>query len=1044
MPPLPATFDQETTDLIEFTTRLHRDLIEVQLPRLRTCTGPLVQQQPYVTEIREDIDTLTRRVESLDLLVLDQKGEKNRKELRVIVDNFRDALVQLRQESRAALLASKKAIDSQSKSRRDELFKSSAVKEQTKTNEKVTDDALMKVHDDVTNALHRTVNLMQEELKRSVLSTQMLDASSTSLKSTSSAHDRLTDLMGTSKQLVKALEKADWLDRMLIISAFVFFLLVVLFIVQQRIIGRGLRIAFWWTRFLPDLTEKPPNAIPSGVVSSASILSSAVSSSLAAATISSSSASETPSSSLPPPMESSLLASVVSVDTTETASITVDTWSAQEARVELRSPKPTKSMSTPAASGSEESGEPSRIVGGRGQSIKRPRLDCPIQTKNTKDLKSSASKDVNEQRDSSPQASEKTTIPDSNPSLDTATGPIFPKVDVLASLPLELLGEVLVNTRSTNEVLQVARCSKHLWKTLTSPSATFIWKRTREFANPQPMPDPPSTLSERAYASMVFSTGKCEFCKSYTKEMYASFSLRLRICKRSCARAYPVHNTLYQMQKANIPDSQIWERIPTIERSLFSNPLDSAAIEYFKGLTLAYAKSQTTGNVEEFQRKNQEAIEKNKEWMEFCVALSKWRMAYKSGRSLNQQKNFRLCKEIAEVKRINVYNLLHDTSYGRLYDLRNRCFEELTWQDFKVMESKVESELQAVLERRKRSEREASKRTILKAIQKHHKMLRSQNRDLIVPPFPTFRRLPMFASLLAFAGAETSKSIQDILEKTGVEVVKAQTKKWEDDARRQMTAILGLPDFDQKSLSGEEVHPVDRYSAWFLCKHCTDRAVRYGNEIKPLRFRDACMHECRIPKGDKSRYRNKPWNASDFIKDEKERVTFPQKAIAVTKKHLELVGVNDSRKEPSSVSDSLWIICLSCQPYAQLMTGDMAAHCHRHEDMKIDIAQEVKKGEGSKAVRAAEDMMSQGADHYLYHTSGLAKKLIARTNRDRDLKDCGCRSCLLESMEKFKEDNLEELLAKQRKMTINGLRSHVKSKHEFEPIRDEDVFIFTT
>ena len=44
----------------------------------------------------------------------------------------------LRQESRAALLASKRTIDSQSKSRREELLKSSAVTEKRQTNEKVT------------------------------------------------------------------------------------------------------------------------------------------------------------------------------------------------------------------------------------------------------------------------------------------------------------------------------------------------------------------------------------------------------------------------------------------------------------------------------------------------------------------------------------------------------------------------------------------------------------------------------------------------------------------------------------------------------------------------------------------------------------------------------------------------------------------------------------------------------------------------------------------------------------------------------------------
>ncbi len=58
--------------------------------------------------------------------------------------------------------------------------------------------------------------------------------------------------MDTSKQLITALEKTDWMDRVLIISGLVFFTLVVLLILKQRLVDRGIRIAFWWTRFIPD------------------------------------------------------------------------------------------------------------------------------------------------------------------------------------------------------------------------------------------------------------------------------------------------------------------------------------------------------------------------------------------------------------------------------------------------------------------------------------------------------------------------------------------------------------------------------------------------------------------------------------------------------------------------------------------------------------------------------------------------------------------------------------------------------------------------
>ncbi|KAF8870650.1 Sec20-domain-containing protein, partial [Infundibulicybe gibba] len=257
MPPLPSILDQETTNTIESARRHHKDLSEFQIPRLRSCVGPLSLQQSLAAELREDIDVFAREIESLGLLVGDQKGERARRELGLITDELKEALQTLRHDSRAALLFSKRTIDAQSKSRREELLRSSAVTEKQNMNGKTSDDALMRANENVTEALHRTINLMQGELERSVLSTQMLEASTASLRSTSSTHDALTNIMSTSKQLITALEKADWMDRLLVISAFAFFILVVLFIVKQRILDRGLRMAFWWTRLLPNTGGKP-------------------------------------------------------------------------------------------------------------------------------------------------------------------------------------------------------------------------------------------------------------------------------------------------------------------------------------------------------------------------------------------------------------------------------------------------------------------------------------------------------------------------------------------------------------------------------------------------------------------------------------------------------------------------------------------------------------------------------------------------------------------------------------------------------------------
>lgn len=249
----------------------------------------------------------------------DQRTERDRRELRQIVDEFRTSLASLKKDARAALLASKRAIDSEQLSNRDELLRSTAVMEKQDLNEKVTEDALMKANNDVTEALQRTITLMQGELERSVLSSQLLDSSTASLRSTSSTYDVLDGLLSTSKHLITALEKSDWMDRLLILAGLIFFLLVVAFILKQRLVDRSLRLAFWWTRFLPDFSsdeillqaEEGKGSVSSvvAVISSVATTASVAAASVSAAAFSPSTASEdrSPSATSLEPTETSFI-----------------------------------------------------------------------------------------------------------------------------------------------------------------------------------------------------------------------------------------------------------------------------------------------------------------------------------------------------------------------------------------------------------------------------------------------------------------------------------------------------------------------------------------------------------------------------------------------------------------------------------------------------------------------------------------------------------------------------------------------------------------
>ena len=75
MPPLPAVFDADSLALVERIERGLNDLSTFQIPRLRSCTGPLTTQQLWAAEIREDVERLGTQIEVRPPLRLCSIGE---------------------------------------------------------------------------------------------------------------------------------------------------------------------------------------------------------------------------------------------------------------------------------------------------------------------------------------------------------------------------------------------------------------------------------------------------------------------------------------------------------------------------------------------------------------------------------------------------------------------------------------------------------------------------------------------------------------------------------------------------------------------------------------------------------------------------------------------------------------------------------------------------------------------------------------------------------------------------------------------------------
>ncbi|BEI86834.1 hypothetical protein CcaverHIS002_0701800 [Cutaneotrichosporon cavernicola] len=219
------------------------DVRTFQLPRLRTCASAAMARD-LAAEARSDLEAVRTAL------------EEAREDAENLPVRERDAAVAglagiegeyaaTHAEYRAAIVAAKKA--SAAAVRKHELLEPLDEAPRAEASTAVGgDDALQTKTNEVTDALRRTTQLLQTELERSVLSTQMLKESTTTMRSTQGLYDNYTALLTTSGQLVRAIERADWWDRALIMAAFACFLLAVLWVVKQRVLDRVGGAAVWW------------------------------------------------------------------------------------------------------------------------------------------------------------------------------------------------------------------------------------------------------------------------------------------------------------------------------------------------------------------------------------------------------------------------------------------------------------------------------------------------------------------------------------------------------------------------------------------------------------------------------------------------------------------------------------------------------------------------------------------------------------------------------------------------------------------------------
>ncbi|GAA5968131.1 hypothetical protein JCM21900_001087 [Sporobolomyces salmonicolor] len=276
-PPPPTTLPPHLHQLVQSLLSRLQDLEAYQIPQLSQCRGPLDFHHELAQAVRSELAGCRRDLDELRLEVDDLEKAKDRLAAADHVNQVQLRLDQCTKQYRQAVVQSKRQIDASTHLfARDELLSSGASqsgresptpysrggvpRSSTPVPGQSADDALMSATSDVTEGLRRTLQLMQQEVDRSLVSNELLESQTQTMSLTSTQYSTFSTLLTTSKSLITSLERADVLDRLLLFGAFAFFVAVCAHIFKKRVLDRGIKVA----GALAGVVEKGGRALAGG------------------------------------------------------------------------------------------------------------------------------------------------------------------------------------------------------------------------------------------------------------------------------------------------------------------------------------------------------------------------------------------------------------------------------------------------------------------------------------------------------------------------------------------------------------------------------------------------------------------------------------------------------------------------------------------------------------------------------------------------------------------------------------------------------------
>ncbi|KAJ1843150.1 Vesicle transport protein S20, partial [Coemansia sp. RSA 2703] len=226
------------------------DEVEKDISLLAEFSGSRDEHKQIADSIRDQLRGAERLVERLQIDIDDIHAPGLQKEVQGKLDEHTKRIQSLQRAFRTAVLRFRDNTASTARRERELLLSGAATPAELRKRKVRTGNAALNAASNLTTALQETVGMMNEEIEKSVGNTTALQESSKLLQKTNEQYFTMDDVLKTSKDLIRALEQADAMDRWLMLGGLILFAAVSFNIIRKRVWIPGLSTIFGILKYL--------------------------------------------------------------------------------------------------------------------------------------------------------------------------------------------------------------------------------------------------------------------------------------------------------------------------------------------------------------------------------------------------------------------------------------------------------------------------------------------------------------------------------------------------------------------------------------------------------------------------------------------------------------------------------------------------------------------------------------------------------------------------------------------------------------------------